>query len=240
MAPPLAAGVIDTPKILAFDMFGTVVDWYGSIVREVSALRLPVDPGQFAIAWRAGYRPAMARVRSGELGWTKIDDLHRLILDDILEKLGPHDLDEPARRHLNLVWHRLDPWPDAVEGLQRLKRRFTICTLSNGNLGLLANTSKRAGLPWDLILSAEVFRHYKPDPEAYLGVCDVFDVEPGQMMLVAAHQEDLDAARRCGCRSAYVERRYEFGPTLPKDVSRNAANDFHATDFVDLAGQLGC
>lgn len=228
------------PKVLAFDVFGTVVDWHGSIVREVSALRLPVDPGQFAIAWRAGYRPAMARVRSGELGWTKIDDLHRMILDDILVKFGLEDMDEAMRRHLNLVWHRLDPWPDAVEGLRRLKSKFTICTLSNGNLGLLADMAKRAGLPWDLILSAEVFRHYKPDPEAYLGVCEVFDVAPPEMMLVAAHQDDLAAARACGCRAAYVERRFEFGPTLPKDVSPDPANDWHATDFLDLARQLGC
>lgn len=228
------------PKVLAFDVFGTVVDWHGSIVREVSALRLPVDPGQFAIAWRAGYRPAMARVRSGELGWTKIDDLHRMILDDILVKFGLEDMDEAMRRHLNLVWHRLDPWPDAVEGLRRLKSKFTICTLSNGNLGLLADMAKRAGLPWDLILSAEVFRHYKPDPEAYLGVCEVFDVTPPEMMLVAAHQDDLAAARACGCRAAYVERRFEFGPTLPKDVSPDPANDWHATDFLDLARQLGC
>lgn len=230
----------DPPRVLAFDVFGTVVDWYGSIVREVSALRLPVDPGQFAIAWRAGYRPAMARVRSGELGWTKIDTLHRMILDDILVKFGLDDLDEASRRELNLAWHRLDPWPDAVEGLQRLKRRFTICTLSNGNLGLLANMAKRAGLPWDLILSAEVFRHYKPDPQAYLGVCEVFDIEPARMMLVAAHQDDLAAARACGCRAAYVERRHEFGPTLPKDVSPDPANHYHARDFLDLAEQLGC
>ena len=240
MASSFDAGASDAPRVLAFDTFGTVVDWYGSIVREVSALRLPVDPGQFAIAWRAGYRPAMARVRSGELGWTKIDDLHRLILDDILVKFGLEDMDEATRRHLNLAWHRLDAWPDAVEGLQRLGRRFTLCTLSNGNLGLLADLSKRAGLPWDLILSAEVFRHYKPDPETYLGVCDVFDVPPAAMMMVAAHQDDLAAARRCGCRTAYVERPHEFGPAVAKDVSGDPANDFHATDFIDLARQLDC
>jgi 2-haloacid dehalogenase len=238
--PAVPADPHALPAVLAFDVFGTVVDWHGSIVREVSALRLPVDPAQFAIAWRAGYRPAMARVRNGELGWTKIDDLHRMILDEILAKFGLADMDEAMRRHLNLAWHRLDPWPDTIEGLQRLKSKFTICTLSNGNLGLLANMAKRAGLPWDLILSAEVFRHYKPDPQAYLGVCEVFDIEPQQMMLVAAHQDDLAAARACGCRAAYVERKYEFGPTLPKDVSPDPVNDFHATDFLDLARQLGC
>ena len=228
------------PAVLAFDVFGTVVDWYGSIVREVSELRLPVDPGQFAIAWRAGYRPAMARVRSGELGWTKIDALHRSILDEILVQFGLGELDEATRRHLNLAWHRLDPWPDAVEGLHRLRQGFTVCTLSNGNLSLLANMAKRAGLPWDLILSAETFRRYKPDAEAYLGVCEVFDLEPAQVMLVAAHQDDLAAARACGLRTAYIERRFEFGPTLPKDVSPDPANDWHATDFLDLAQQLDC
>lgn len=228
------------PEVLAFDVFGTVVDWHGSIVREVSALRLPVSPTQFATAWRAGYRPAMARVRSGELGWTKIDDLHRMILDDILRDFGLDDMDESLRQHLNRVWHRLDPWPDTVEGLTRLKSKFRICTLSNGNLGLLANMAKRAALPWDLILSAEVFRHYKPDPETYLGVCGIFDIPPERMMLVAAHQDDLAAARACGCRAAYIERPYEFGVTLPKDVSPDPANDYHATNLIDLATQLGC
>lgn len=227
-------------KVLAFDTFGTVVDWHGSICREVSALRLPVSPEQFALAWRAGYQPAMARVRSGELPWTRIDDLHRMILDDILPKFGLGDMDESMRRHLNLVWHRLDPWPDAAEGLALLRRKFRICTLSNGNLSLLADLSRHGGLAWDLILSAEVFRHYKPDPEAYLGVCEVFDIEPSEMMLVAAHHSDLAAARACGCRSAYIERPFEFGRGVPKDVSPVADNDMHASNFVDLARQLGC
>lgn len=237
-SPPTHAAPM--PRVLAFDVFGTVVDWYGSIVREVSERRLPVDPGQFAIAWRAGYRPAMARVRSGELGWTKIDDLHRLILDDILVKFGLDDMPEADRRDLNLAWHRLDPWPDAVEGLRRLKTRYTICTLSNGNLGLLADMAKRAGLPWDCVLSAEVFRAYKPDPRTYLGVAEVFDVSPGQVMLVAAHQDDLAAARACGLATAYIERPLEFGAKHLKDVSPDAANTWHARDLLHLADQLGC
>lgn len=229
------------PSVLAFDVFGTVVDWYGSIEREVAALELGIDPGAFALAWRAGYQPAMARVRSGELGWTKIDALHRMILDQVLERFGVgHRLDETARRALNLAWHRLDPWPDAIQGLGRLRKRFMLCTLSNGNLGLLADMAKRAGLPWDLILSAEVFRHYKPDPEAYLGVCDVFDIAPAQMMLVAAHHDDLAAARACGCRTAHVERPREYGPTIAKDLGPRPGNDLHATDLLDLARQLGC
>ena len=211
------------PKVLAFDVFGTVVDWHGSIMREVDALGLGVDADAFARAWRAGYKPAMARVRSGELGWTKIDALHRMILDDVLREFGVASLSEAAVAELNRAWHRLDPWPDTVEGLTRLRRRHTLCTLSNGNLGLLANMAKRAGLPWDCILSAEVF-----------------DCAPAEVMLVAAHQDDLRAAARCGLRTAYVERPLEFGAAHPKDVSPDPANDLHARDFLDLAGQLGC
>lgn len=229
------------PRVLAFDVFGTVVDWHGGIRREVAqALGPRVDAGAFALAWRAGYQPAMRRVMSGELGWTLIDDLHRMILEQVLEQFGVHDLGEAEKLYLNKAWHRLDPWPDAVEGLGRLRQRFKLCTLSNGNLGLLADMARRAALPWDLILSAEVFRHYKPDPETYLGVCDVFDIEPAQMMLVAAHHDDLRAARACGCRTAFVERPLEFGPNVASDTAPRAGNDLHALDFRDLARQLGC
>ena len=143
---------MNSPRVLAFDVFGTVVDWHGSIVREMAALHPQVDGDAFALAWRGGYQPAMQRVRSGELGWTRIDDLHRLILDGILPQFGLDHLGEAERRQLNRVWHRLDPWPDTVTGLTRLKTRFTLCTLSNGNLGLLTDMAKRAGLPWDCIL----------------------------------------------------------------------------------------
>ena len=226
--------------ILAFDIFGTVVDWHGSIQREVASLYPQVDADAFALAWRAGYQPAMQRVRSGELGWTLIDDLHRLILDDLLPKFGLNSLTEAQKQHLNKVWHRLDPWPDAVAGLTRLKTRHTICSLSNGNIGLLTNMAKRAGLPWDCVLSAEVFRAYKPDPATYLGVARVFDVAPSDVMLVAAHQDDLAAARACGLRTAYIERPLEFGAKHPKDVSPDADNTFHATSLLNLAEQLGC
>jgi 2-haloacid dehalogenase len=226
-------------KVLAFDIFGTVVDWYGSIEREVKALHLGVDAGAFALAWRAGYQPAMQRVRSGELGWTLIDDLHRMILNEILGRFGVESTTEEQRRHLNKVWHRLDPWPDAVQGLTRLKSRFTLCTLSNGNIGLLTDMAKRAGLPWDCILSAEVFRAYKPDPATYLGVAKVFDLSPAEVMLVAAHQDDLAAARACGLQTAYIERPLEYGPQ-GKDVSPNPLNTLHAGNLVDLAAQLAC
>ena len=229
-----------SPLVLAFDVFGTVVDWHSGITREVCALRPEVDGSAFALAWRAGYQPAMRRVMSGELGWTLIDDLHRLILDGLLAQFGLDRLSQADLGHLNKAWHRLDPWPDVLAGLARLKYRHVICTLSNGNIGLLASMAKRASLPWDCILSAEVFRAYKPDPATYLGVARVFDVEPSQVMLVAAHQDDLDAARACGLQTAYIERPAEFGADQPKDIAPCPANTRHARDFLALADQLGC
>ena len=227
-------------EVLAFDIFGTVVDWHGSIVRELAQLHPQVDGDAFALAWRQGYKPAMARVMSGELGWTLIDDLHRMILDEVLPRFRLEQLDEAQRRHLNRVWHRLDPWPEAVEALQRLKRRYILCSLSNGNIGLLTRMAKRAGLPWDCVLSAEVFRAYKPDPATYLGVARVFDLPPQKVMLVAAHHDDLAGARACGLRTAYIERPLENGAARPKDISPRPENDLHARDFAALADLLGC
>lgn len=229
-------------KALVFDVFGTVVDWRGSIIREGQALgrkkKLKVDWAAFADAWRAGYRPAMARVRSGELPWTKIDALHRMILDDLLKRFPLGRLAEEEIDHLNRVWHRLKPWPDARAGLAKLKRRHVIATLSNGNLALLTNMAKHAKLPWDCILSAEVVRHYKPDPETYLGAADLLGVKPGELMMVAAHKDDLHAARASGLKTAYVPRPREYGPAVKIDVSREPAFDIHARDFNDLARQL--
>jgi 2-haloacid dehalogenase len=240
----MSADISGAIKVLAFDVFGTVVDWHQGIAREIDAMRdemqLGVSGDEFALAWRAGYKPAMQRVMSGELGWTLIDDLHRLILDELLERFGIDHLGEEQKRHLNKAWHRLPPWPDSVEGLTRLKSRHMVCSLSNGNLGLLADMAKNAGLPWDCILSAEVFRKYKPDPATYLGVAKVFDVTPAEVMLVAAHQDDLAAARGCGLKTAYIERPAEFGADRPKDVSPNPANTLHAKSLTDLAALLGC
>ncbi len=227
-------------QVLAFDVFGTVVDWHSSVAREIEQLVPGTDGNAFALAWRAGYVPAMRRVMSGELGWTLIDDLHRMILDTILIEFGITHLDESQRHHLNRCWHRLDAWSDSVEGLTRLKKRFVICSLSNGNIGLLTNMAKHAGLPWDCILSAEVFGKYKPDPATYLGVARIFDVTPKQVMMVAAHQEDLLAARSFGLQTAYIERALEYGATRVKDVSPHADNTLHATSLIDLAAQLGC
>jgi 2-haloacid dehalogenase len=226
-------------QVLAFDVFGTVVDWHGSIVREVAALYPQVDADALALAWRAGYQPAMETVRSGGRGFVRLDVLHREILDGLLPQFGLQHLDDAGREHLNRVWHRLDPWPDVVAGLARLRQRFTIVPLSNGNIGLLTAMAKRAGLPWDAVLSAEVFAAYKPDARTYLGVAQVFDVAPHEVMMVAAHQDDLDAARAHGLQTAYIERVAEFGLQRPKDVSGSPLNTLHARDLLQLADALG-
>jgi len=225
-------------KVIAFDVFGTTVDWHGSIMQEIQQMGLNIDADQFANAWRSGYEPAMAEVRKGAKTWAKIDVLHRMILDRILDDFKVTHLSEEQIQHLNLIWHRLHPWADTVEGLLLLKRRFKIVTLSNGNLGLLANMAKFAGLPWDLILSAEVFRHYKPDPETYLGVADIFDVQPQEVMLVATHTNDLKAAKSYGLKTAYVHRSLEFGANQVKPMPDVSDFDLSATDFIDLAKKL--
>ena len=238
MNPGLAA-----VQALTFDVFGTVVDWRGSIAREVRALaqekKLRVNAVKFADAWRAGYRPAMNRVSSGDLPWTKIDDLHRIILDDILARFKITTLSEEEKTRLNRAWHRLKPWPDSVRGLKRLKKRFTIATLSNGNVALLNNMAKHAGLPWDLILSAEIFHHYKPDPEAYLGAADILGLKPAEVMMVAAHKDDLRHAANEGLKTALVLRPLEYGKGKHPDLSPEPAFNINAGDFVDLAAQLG-
>lgn len=227
-------------QVLAFDIFGTIVDWHGSIVLEMQQRYPQVDGDAFALAWRAGYAPAMARVMSGAQPWTLIDDLHRQILDGILPQFGLAHLGDEERAQLNRVWHRLAPWPDVVAGLSRLKRKYVLCTLSNGNLNLLTRLSKQAGLPWDCILSAETFHAYKPDPRTYGGVARVFDVAPAQVLLVATHHDDLASARACGLRTAYIERPLELGAKHPKDGRPQPCNDLHARDLLALADLLGC
>ena len=231
------------PKALAFDVFGTVVDWRSSIIRELEdfgrAHEVEADWSAMADGWRAGYAPAMNRVRDGELPWTRIDDLHRMVLDELLAAAGIAPIAEGDVDHLNRAWHRLDPWPDSVAGLTRLKERFVITTLSNGNVSLLTNMAKRAGLPWDCVISAELFHHYKPDPQAYLGCADLLGVQPEELMLVAAHPSDLRAARDAGLGTAYVVRPLEYGPNQRPHRMDDGEFDFTATDFLDLADQLG-
>jgi len=227
---------------LAFDVFGTVVDWRSSIIRELEQFGerhgLQQDWSTFADNWRAGYAPAMDRVRRGELPWTRIDDLHRMILEELLRAAGASVGDEDVDT-LNRARHRLDPWPDSVAGLTRLKEKFTITTLSNGNMSLLTNMAKRAGLPWDCVISAELFHHYKPDREAYLGCADLLGVAPDELMLVAAHPGDLKAARGAGLKTGYVDRPLEYGPG--REPHRVEPGDFDvvASDFGDVARQLG-
>jgi 2-haloacid dehalogenase len=232
-----------TIKALTFDVFGTVVDWHGSVAREVRALAaakgLHVNAVKFTRAWRAGYRPAMDRVRSGDLPWTKIDVLHRMILDDLLIQFKLNDaLSEDEKFNLNLVWHRLKPWPDTVRGLKRLKQRYIIATLSNGNTGLLVNMARYAGLPWDCVFSSETFHHYKPDPETYLGAADLLDLKPEEVMMVASHKHDLRAAARCGLKTAFIKRPHELGRNNNPDLASEADFTFNADSFIDLADQL--
>jgi len=231
------------PRALAFDVFETVVDWRSSVIRQLEEFGqrhgLQQDWPSFADNWRAGYAPAMDRVRRGELPWTRIDDLHRMILEEHLGAAGITSICVEDVDELNRAWHRLDPWPDSVPGLTRLKERFIITTLSNGNMSLLTNMAKRAGLPWDCVISAELFHHYKPDPEAYLGCADLLGVAPDELMLVAAHPGDLRAAREAGLRTAYVDRPLEFGPGREAHHTEPDEFDVAATDFVDLAKQLG-
>jgi 2-haloacid dehalogenase len=229
-------------KALTFDVFGTVVDWRGSLIREGRQLSrrlgLRRDWAAFADAWRAGYAPAMDRVRRGEFPWQTIDQLHRQILDQLCHEFDLTLLDEAERAHLNRAWHRLRPWPDARPGLRRLKRDYIIAPLSNGNLALLTHMAKQANLPWDCILSAELARHYKPDPEAYLTAVALLGLQPPQVMMVAAHQSDLHAAARLGLRTAFVPRPLEFGPTRRPDLTPDPAFDIVAADFLALASQL--
>ena len=229
-------------KALTFDVFGTVVDWRSSIIREGRALGqrkgLTVDWEAFAEAWRGGYGPSMARVRSGELPWMNIDRLHRMILDDLLEKFEIEGLSEAEIAGFNRAWHRLAPWPDAVEGLTLLKRKYVIATLSNGNVALLVNMAKHGGLPWDAVLSSELARHYKPDPEVYRTAAELLGLETREVMMVAAHPGDLRAAAKTGMQTAYVPRPLEWGPDSGREVETGADFDVVAKDFVELAGKL--
>ncbi len=229
-------------EAMTFDVFGTVVDWRTSIIREAQILGMEKgfdrDWPAFADAWRRGYGPAMNRVRTGELPWLKIDQLHRLILDDLLVEYDFPDMTEDEIDHLNRVWHRLIPWPDTVRGLWRLKANFTLATLSNGNVALLTNMAKNAGLPWDVVLSAELSGHYKPDPEVYIKAADLLGLPHEKVMMVAAHRGDLRAAGALGFKTAFVPRPHEYRPGRTIDTTPDPAFDVNATDFLDLAAQL--
>lgn len=230
-------------KALAFDVFGTVVDWRGSIIKMGPAFGaehgFTIDWADFATAWRAEYQPSMERVRAGEIGFVKLDVLHRMNLEKVLQDFGIVGLSDAALDDFTRMWHRLDPWPDVVAGLAQLKTKYILATLSNGNVSLIVNMAKRAGLPWDVILGAEIAGNYKPQPEVYQNAADILDLVPSEVMMVAAHNGDLVAASKVGLRTAFVPRPDEYGPGQTTDVAAEAEYDIIANDFIDLAAQLG-
>jgi 2-haloacid dehalogenase len=229
-------------KALLFDVFGTVVDWRSGVIRDVTELArargAEIDAAAFADAWRAGYRPAMDLVRQRKLPWTNLDDLHRRTLDRLLDEFGFTGLGDDEKAWLNRCWHRLDPWPDAVPGLERLKSRRVVAAFSNGNVSLLVDMAKRAGLPWDFVCSAELFRHYKPDPEFYLGAVELLGLTPAEVMLVAAHNDDLAAAAGLGLATAFVHRPGEKGPHAQHNQAPAREYTCTPADFEGLAGML--
>ncbi len=231
-------------KALVFDVFGTVVDWRTSVAREVRELAAAkgwdVDGHAFADRWRGLYQPSMRPVRRGEAPYRRLDDLHRESLKTVLGEFDLDLADPDELEHLNRAWHRLSPWPDSVPGLTRLKTRFIIATMSNGNVSLMVNMAKNAGLPWDMILGAEPARNYKPKREVYLTGADWLDLEPAEVMMVAAHNHDLEAARRLGFRTAFIARPTEYGPHQDKDFQAESDWDHIVDSMQELADQLGC
>jgi 2-haloacid dehalogenase len=231
-------------RALTFDVFGTTVDWRSGVAAEARRLGtlsgVHADWEALADAWRALYIPSMDRVRRGELPWTNFDRLHRLSLDQVLRDVKAEGFDAAAREELTLAWERLPPWPDAAPGLARLARRFTVATLSNGNRSQQAALIRFAGLPFQRLHSAEDVRHYKPDPEVYVGAASAMGLSAGQVMMVAAHKADLRAAQAAGLRAAFVERQLEKGPDGGADLLPDPQADVQATDFMDLADKLGC
>jgi 2-haloacid dehalogenase len=231
------------PVAIVFDTFGSVVDWRSSLIADLtnygSSHDLIADWSSLVDAWRAAYQPSMQRVRSGELPWTTLDKLHRASLDRLIAEFGINGLSEDDLVHINLGWHRLHPWPDAIPGLTRLKSRFIIGPLSNGNVALLLNMAKFAGIPWDMIFGSDLFGHFKPDPETYLGVAKMLDLRPDQVMMAAAHNGDLANARACGLLTAFFPRPGEYGPHQQRDYAADQDWDIVATDIQDMAAQLG-
>jgi 2-haloacid dehalogenase len=233
-----------TVKACLFDVFGTVVDWRQSCIDELTAFGrqkgITAEWAALTDQWRHMYQPSMEAVRSGARPWTILDVLHRESLETLLERHHITGLTEADKVHLTSIWHRLRPWPDAVAGLTLLKTRYIIGTLSNGNVGLLTRMAKHAGLPWDVVLGAETARAYKPLPQAYLSAAQLLNIEPGELMLVAAHNGDLAAAQACGLATAFIPRPREYGPQQTIDIKPEGRWTVVADDFVDLARKMGC
>jgi 2-haloacid dehalogenase len=235
------------PKVLAFDVFGTVVDWRSGIMRETADFlaridRTDLDAQAFTDAWRFRYLFAMRDYRASGRAFVTLDVLHREMLEQQLsaEGIDPAALDEALLDDWTRAWHRLDPWPDAVPGLTRLKAALPVVTLTNGNIAMMLAMARRAGLPWDALLGAEVTRAYKPDPQAYLGVAEVLGIAPSDLCLVAAHHSDLAAARACGLRTAFVHRPLEYGGRPAPDAGFAQDWDWSTDGLTGLADQLGC
>ena len=241
-------------KALTFDVFGTVVDWRNTVIQELKQVAevkgIKADWERFADIWRTeGYLEATAKVRSKELPWMNADQLHRRMLDELLTRFDIEGLNEAEKDHLNRVWHRLKPWPDAISGMKRLRKSYILATLSNGNMALLVNMAKNKGLPWDCILSSELIKSYKPEVDVYKMAADLLGLVPDQVMMVAAHKLDLQAARSIGMKTAFVPRPLEFG-TNPTEWGPGRAGDrdyysnepwidVYAADFRELAVKLG-
>jgi 2-haloacid dehalogenase len=235
------------PKALAFDVFGTVVDWRTSVARESRVFlakigRADLDAADFTDAWRFRYIEVMRAFRESGRAFVPLDVLHREMLEHTLLAKGvdPATLDDALLADWNRAWHRLDPWPDAVPGLTRLKVRFPIVTLTNGNTALMLAMARRAALPWDALLGAEMTRAYKPDPRAYLGTAEVLGLAPDQLCLVAAHHSDLAAARACGLATAYIARPQEYGGRRAPDADAAQEWDWSADSLTELADLFGC
>ena len=233
---------INQVKALTFDVFGTVTDWRSTVIREVSNLAqsrgFEIDAEAFALAWRARYEPSMHRVRTGELPWKSLDELHLLIAAELIEQFDIQNLRDSDLLYLTHIWHRLDLWPDVQKGLNQLRQAFTVATLSNGNVALLTNLSKNADLRWDCILSSELAGHYKPDPEVYLTAANLLGLSPEHIMMVAAHNSDLIAASAVGYKTAFVYRPTEYGPGQTTDLEPDPSVDVIAKNFIDLAVQI--
>jgi 2-haloacid dehalogenase len=229
-------------EALLFDVFGTVVDWRTSLIRQLQQFgrdhRLQADWVALADDWRAEYEPAMGKVRDGDRPWTNLERLHRESLDGLLPRYGLSALTEEQRQRLVLFWHFLDPWPDTLPGLERLHRKYILGTLSNGGVRLLTDMARYARLPWDVIFSSDLFRRYKPDGAVYLGAAELLDTAPANIMLVAAHNYDLAVARQQGLKTAFVARPTEYGPRQSRDFKAESDWDFVAESFVDLAGKV--
>jgi 2-haloacid dehalogenase len=230
------------PKALFFDVFGTLMDWRSSIAREARAILEPLghslDWLKFADAWRGEYQPGMEEVRSGKIPFSKLDVLHRRNLERILPRFDLVGLSEDTLRNLNLAWHRLDTWPDVAPGLTRLKKRFRLAPVSNGNISLMVDVARRNGLPWDAILCAEIAGDYKPKPRVYLAAAAAFDLAPAECMMVAAHSNDLKAAAGQGLHTAHIARPNEHGPDTGEPAPK-VSTDYAANSLEDLATMLG-